>query len=643
MKILKLLLLSSVIWVSGFASAQVDTWFSDAVDSWVVATVNINQLRADYKLNSLTCANMSDYITNLAKNTQIYNPMIAYEDTAMVKSTAVATPTTNVAWAKSTSIWDNSDINNQVLGVNESDILRSNGKYMFFHNQKTHYIQIIKIPVWNEKTQIINNIKLPEGFETAVLQLYNNKLIIITNKYMNYMYDATNTPAIDNNSQTYVAVYDISDINKIKIEKVLSYDGYMMENRMIWSKLYLTTSTNISYDRLSKLKVKIASWSDVKADIQAQISWFCNSGGFVWSGISSNILSLINVDVSDYSTNIKKIVWVDTNNFFMSDKYIYLLNPVYPNQGSFSCPANAKCLSPLIYRPNLSYTNIIKLSLADWGYIWNNLTTWNIYNPYNLWEYDNGLVAVSSVYDNKTYKPNAVVSKFDANMNLVKSIDNIQENEDVKSVRFLWDKLYLVTYKQTDPLFVIDLKNLDLLWSLVIPGFSTYLHPYGVVGNKQYLIWLGSQVDENNRISGIKLDLYEIDFTNTKPTIKQKFTKTIAGKWSYSEALDNPRMFVRDGMRNKLLIPITRQDQVCKKDYSCDYITLFDGFKSIWIDINKWINQFGAYDYQKLNKSTDGYYGYGSTRVWYSSDTIYYINPNFVDFLNKWTLRLDIK
>ncbi len=652
----KLLLLHLILLSIWFVSAQVDTWFSDAVNSGVQATINLDQLRINYKLNPLSCENMSEYITNLAKNTQIYNPWIMYaQDKGVSTNWMIApkvwwTPEANVVSARvNTSIGDNSDVNSQILGVNESDILRSNGKYMFFHNQKTSFVQIIKIPTGSEKPQIINNIKMPEWFETAMLQLYNDKLIIITNKYTNISYDANTWNAIDNSSKTYIAIYNISNINNIKLDKILSYDGYMSDNRMIGSKLYITTNNNINYDRLSKIKLKlntwnINSWNTIKNDIISQISWYCNTGWYISSGNSANILSLINIDINDYTSNIKNIVWVDGGSFFMSEKYIYLLNPIYLSESNFNCPPNAKCVNPLIYRPNLSFTNIIKLSLSDWWYINNNLTTGSINNPYNLWEYENGLVAVSTIYDNKTYQPTANVSKFDANMNLVKVISNIKQNEDIKSVRFLWDKLYLVTFRQTDPLFVIDLKKLDIIWELKIPGFSTYLHPYSTIGNKQYLIWLGSDVDEStNRINGIKLDLYEIDFGNTKPTIKQKFTKTIAGKWSYSEALTNPRMFVRDSMRNKLLIPIIRQDQVCKKDYSCDYLTLFDGFKSIGIYMDKWIIQHGSYDYQKLNKSNNNYFGYGSTRVGYSSDTIYYINPNFVDFLGKWTLNLDQK
>lgn len=633
---------STVILWLWFANAQttVDTGFADAVNSGSNVVVDIKQLRVDYKPELASCDNLYTYVYNLAKNLKTYNPWIMYarEESAismdvsssMVKSTPSSA---NAAW-----LWNYSDVNSQVNGVQESDILRSNGKYMFYNNYKLGYIQIIKIPVANEKPQIINNIQLPKWFTNAVLQLYANKLVILTSRYQdNYVYSESN--AVDNSTVTYAATYDISDINNIKFEKLFSYDGYMLENRVIDNKLYLLTSKGISYERLNSLKTKIDSGTDVKSEIMNQLSGYCNDI-YISSGSSSaNIVTMIDLDLSDNTSNIKYII-SDVNNFYMGNEYIYLLSSVYAGwSNSTACPPNARCM----YNPWVPYTNITKLSLKDWSYKWNNLTPGSIYNPWNLWEYDGELIAIAMVYDSK-YLPDTTISKFDVDMNLSKYISSVMPGEDFKTARLINDKLYLVTFEQTDPLFVFEAKSLDKLWELVIPWFSTYLHPYSVVGKKQYIIWLWSEV-KDGRDAGIKLDLYEIDFGTAKPTIKQKYTQTIWWRWSYSEALYNPRMFVRDSLRNKLLIPITRQDQVCSSasnGYRCDYHTLFDGFKSIGIYLDKGIIQHGAYDYQKYNnKNAWYYYGYGQVRVWYSSDTIYYINPQFADFLKKGTLQLD--
>lgn len=67
---------------------------------------------------------------------------------------------------------------------------------------------------------------------------------------------------------------------------------------------------------------------------------------------------------------------------------------------------------------------------------------------------------------------------------------NIEPGEQFKAARYITDKLYLVTFEQIDPLFVVDLASPTptILGELKIPGYSTYLHPYGTINNKTYLM-----------------------------------------------------------------------------------------------------------------------------------------------------------
>jgi len=82
----------------------------------------------------------------------------------------------------------------------------------------------------------------------------------------------------------------------------------------------------------------------------------------------------------------------------------------------------------------------------------------------------------------------------DSSLKMHGSLTNIEPKEDFKASRYIGDKLYLVTYEQIDPLFVIDLANSaapKIVGKLVIPGYSSYLHPYAPMENGiQYLIGL---------------------------------------------------------------------------------------------------------------------------------------------------------
>jgi len=105
----------------------------------------------------------------------------------------------------------------------------------------------------------------------------------------------------------------------------------------------------------------------------------------------------------------------------------------------------------------------------------------------------------------RTWYPNLATQffVFDKKFNLVGKLLDIEPGEEFKSSRYIGDKLYLVTFQQIDPLFVIDvadIKNPKIVGELKIPGYSTYLHPYDALRNGvQYLIGLGYSTATNQR------------------------------------------------------------------------------------------------------------------------------------------------
>ena len=97
----------------------------------------------------------------------------------------------------------------------------------------------------------------------------------------------------------------------------------------------------------------------------------------------------------------------------------------------------------------------------------------------------------------------------DKELNIVGRVERLAEGERIYSVRFMQDRAYLVTFKQTDPLFVVDVSepsNPRVLGELKIPGVSEYLHPY----DDTTLIGFGHDAEENGRLKGLKLSLFDV-------------------------------------------------------------------------------------------------------------------------------------
>ena len=77
-------------------------------------------------------------------------------------------------------------------------------------------------------------------------------------------------------------------------------------------------------------------------------------------------------------------------------------------------------------------------------------------------------------------------------MDIVGRIEGLAEDERIYSARFFGETGYFVTFKETDPLFTVDVsdpENPEIIGELKIPGFSEYLHFYGE-GNYLVLVWM---------------------------------------------------------------------------------------------------------------------------------------------------------
>ena len=117
-----------------------------------------------------------------------------------------------------------------------------------------------------------------------------------------------------------------------------------------------------------------------------------------------------------------------------------------------------------------------------------------------------------------TVRSNAVYV-LDEQLNIVGGLDEIAPDESIFSTRFMDDRLYMVTFQQIDPFFVIDLSTDQpkILGELKIPGFSNYLHPF----DEEHIIGVGRDTKEmdNGRVQqlGIKIALLDLYFNCLLP------------------------------------------------------------------------------------------------------------------------------
>lgn len=133
-------------------------------------------------------------------------------------------------------------------------------------------------------------------------------------------------------------------------------------------------------------------------------------------------------------------------------------------------------------------------------------------------------------------------------------VDGLGLTEQIYSVRFMGDVGYVVTFRQTDPLYVVDLSDPTaprVAGELKIPGYSAYLHPVG----EGRILGLGQDADETGRVTGTQLSLFDVSDPANPVRLD---TVTMEGGWSQAESDHHAFTYV-DGL---ILAPYERWEWI---------------------------------------------------------------------------------
>ena len=537
---------------------------------------------------------------------------------------------------ESSSTRDYSKTNIQVEGVDEADIIKTDGNYIYSLSES-------KVLITNVEDK--NNPKvestIEEGSSIPVdLILYKDKLVIISSK------DTSNTGRYYyyNNSNTVVTIYDISNKSKPKLVKSLElYEPYETTrsidgNLYVFSKGYLREKKNkVNRNYKVDSKTKELDFKDIK--------YLKNK--------KSNIQTLIaEVDLNNIKSDIKLSSYLfDISNAYVSKKNIYLLNEGY-NYNDISL----KDLFSLkgvfgVFDTDYDYTRttqIYKFSINKNNgikYVNNSKVEGTTINQYSLDEKDDKLrVAVET--DDGTQ-----IVVLDKNLKQIGETDKVAEGENMYASRFIGDKAYLVTFKNTDPLFVIDLsdpKNPEVLGELKIPGYSTYLHPY----DENHIIGIGMDTEEVvhrdyrgrvtgtwTEILGMKMALFDVSDVNNPEEID---SVKIGDRRTVSAVLTNPKALLFSKEKNLLAIPVNNYSSDFSIKASENYETEINSYKNynssyvsegyLVYNINKkGFKQKGVITHEKDN--TKKYYYYDNTRLLrglYIDDNLYTVSEDYI-------------
>lgn len=476
--------------------------------------------------------------------------------------------------SSSSNTKDYSTTNIQVENVDEADIVKTDGDYIYSISEDNVIITDVKDP---KQPKVVATIKSEDDDIPEDIILYKDKLVVIStkgNQTQRYYYN--------NRMNTVVKIYNITSREKPVLTK--SYEMYepYYTSRCIDNVLYVISSGNLrkeddkivvgyNEDNMEKeMSIdKIKYLKDVKTTKQTLIS---------------------TVDLNNETADIKLDSYLmNISNAYVSENAIYLLNQKYNNdskmpikllfgfKGVFGLEDYYEMDSESGY-----YTEIYKFDIKEnVEYKAKTKVKGKTINQYSLDEKDNHLRI--ALYDNDGSR----VAIFDEDLKQIGISDNVAKGEKMYSSRFIGDKVYFVTYKTIDPLFVMDLSNETkpkVLGKLKIPGYSTYLHPY----DENHIIGIGMETKEiinrnsngkvistTAKVVGMKMALFDVSNVNSPVQIS---SVVIGDSRTTSAILTNPKALLFSKEKSLIAIPVNNYSQDFEVTSSNNYETMINNY-----------------------------------------------------------------
>lgn len=508
---------------------------------------------------------------------------------------------------------DYSTTNLQMEGVDESDIAKIDGSYIYTVEDKYIVITDIRDGKLEEVTRF-----LPKdcGAADRVMEIYvdGDQLILVVQGYETSLGESSKAGSDKENSDkessdeeiavsdasedsafcykmngkstTQIQVYSIVDRRNPEFEGRLIQDGYYNTSRKIGDVVYLFTQYHMTSDVVEYVEKEYTS-------VIPKVNGEKVAAGEIYlpesSGESGILVSSLDVNKPDKVLDSKLVISGYAQTYISKDA-LYLYEEDYDGA---------------------MITNIAKFAL-DEGRISGVAATavrGYVRDTFAINASDGYLRVLTTDYSTED-EVNALYI-LDENLKLTGQLTGIAPGEEIYAARFMGNTGYFVTYRNTDPLFTVDLSDPakpEIIGELKVTGFSEYLHFW----DDTHLLGIGYESDEKTgNIENIKLSMFNIE----NPGEVTEEAKLVLKDVDYSEALYDYKSVIIS--KDKNLIGL-----VCE-DYSGS------GIKQTY-QIYSYEN--GAFKKQAEIPGINGV-NYENVRGMYSGNVFYlWINDNITSY-----------
>ena len=497
-----------------------------------VFAINTNKLQPKKITSKLMLANL--LIKH--KTNRFAYPIMTMKGIDFVASTAMPTA---IADAAATPV-SHSDTNIQVAGVDESDSVKvaDDGYIYQIHNNQIRVIKGFPIVELSETATIKF---ADENFYPTGIYVQNGKLVVLGSTWK-----MLNTPQVQpvvnskmampiggiwwggyipQTSQTRAFIFDMSDHANPKSVRDVAIDGDYLDSRRIGDVLYFVARTypryyimgsNVRNAFLMKTTEMLPTIIDTKKGKTATRTMSVTDLSYLPDFVEPDyvVVATLNLQNPDKALTTKaylgagELVYSSLNNLYLSaSKYNF------DNSTADAIPQDI--VSTQIYKFNIDKGAV---NFAAVGQV-----PGTALNRFSMDEHGDyfRIATTTQNWANGTNTSTNALFVLDKTMQTVGELENLAKGERIYSTRFMGNRCYIVTFKQVDPLFAIDLSVPEkpfVAGELKIPGYSEYLHPY----DENHLIGFGHDATTYNYgygdVSiplGLKMALFDVSDMNS--------------------------------------------------------------------------------------------------------------------------------
>lgn len=526
-----------------------------------------------------------EYIENCRKETEeevLYDGAGTEEIAEDMADAATAAPEAKMSGRETAVSADSggagySGTNVRQEGVDEGDVVKTDGTFLYVLRDSREEVSIVDTRGGSMKEASKVTAEDAGDIQEIYLDTVRKRLILVCTQYEA---DSLAKQVYSSSGMTAAVTYDITDPGKPRETGRVTQSGYYQSSRMADGYLYLFSSYSVD-------------WSCMERDTPETYIPLVNDAVIaekdiclpqVKRGRSYTIVTAVDTARPDQTADSKAVL-SEGGQLYVSNENIFYYETIW---GAGLVGSGEQTTIRSIAYQNGTLTPGAQGTVK--GYI---------NDSFSIDEYKGYLRVVT------TYSDKNAVYVLDKDLKVTGSIENLAKDERVYSARLMGDTGYFVTFRETDPLFSVDLSDPEkpeITGSLKIPGFSDYLHPYG----EGKLLGIGMNVEEETYTTdGVKLTMFDI---SDPSDVKEEHTYIMKNVYSTDVSYDYKAALV-DAGRN--LIGFAGDADGGQKYYIFSYDET-DGFSG------------------KMEEEINGN-SYNAARGVYIDDTLYVVRGNIIE------------